>query len=254
MINERLEKWSSEKKVLRIEQIGFQKKSRPSDHLFVLKTITDHYKSTGKKVYTCFVDFKKAFDSVWRNALLYKLIKQGMNPYLVKLIQSMYNETSQTLKLNGGITRTFRTYKGVRQGCILSPRLFNLFINDIPDIFNELCQPVKIDETLSISCLMYADDLVLLSETPAGLQTCLDRLAAYTEKWGIKLNLKKTKVMIFNSRGKTRESFFFEGLPVEITTEYKYLGTLVTNNGTFKADEVNLKKKGLRASYIISKT
>ena len=178
----------------------------------------------------------------------------GMNPNLVKVIQSMYNKTSQTLKINKGITRAFQTFRGVRQGCILSPRLFNLFINDIPKIFDNACHPVANGDSLEISCLMYADDLVLLSESPNGLQTCLERLETYTEKWGLKLNLKKTKVVIFHNRRRNiKDKFYFGGHEVEITDQYKYLGTILTKSGTFKANDANIKKKGLRASYIISK-
>ena len=121
-----------------------------------------------------------------------------MNLDMIKLIRNMYDKTSQSLKINQSLTRSFKTYRGVRQGCILSPRLFNLFINDIPTIFNDVtCKPVTIMNK-KISCLMYADDLVILSETPSGLQTCLQNLHQYTEKWDLKLNTKKTKVMIFN--------------------------------------------------------
>ena len=64
LINERLDKWSTTNKIQRAEQIGFKKKSRPSDHLLVLKTLVNHYTGSGRKLYACFVDFKKAFDSV----------------------------------------------------------------------------------------------------------------------------------------------------------------------------------------------
>ena len=129
LINERLDKWSTSNNIQRKEQIGFKKKSRPSDHLLVLKTLVCHYNNNGKKLYTCFVDFKKAFDSVWRLGMIYKLIKCGMNKSYIKLIRHMYEQTSQSLKINNGLSRPFMTSKGVRQGCILSPRLFNLFIN-----------------------------------------------------------------------------------------------------------------------------
>ena len=193
LLNERIGKWSDDNKILKVEQIGFEKKSRPADHLFVLKTITDNYKNKGKKVYACFIDFQKAFDSVWRTGLLYKLIKNGMNLSTIKLIKNMYERTSQSLKINGGISEDIRTYKGVRQGCILSPKLFNLFINDIPNIFDASCKPVNIHGQVNINCLMYADDLVILSESSAGLQACLHRLYKYTQKWELKLNIKKNK-------------------------------------------------------------
>ena len=257
MLNERIGKWSTDNNIKAKEQIGFEKKTRPADHLFVLKTLIDSYKAQGKKLYACFVDFQKAFDSVWRLGLIYKLIKYGMNLDMVKLIRNMYDKTSQSLKINQSLTRSFKTYRGVRQGCILSPRLFNLFINDIPTIFNDdTCKPVTIMNK-KVSCLMYADDLVILSETPSGLQTCLQNLHQYTEKWDLKLNTKKTKVMIFQHQGrkdvKSKDTFLFGKQFIQNTDSYKYLGTIVTSTGNFKLNEVNLKKKGLRASYIISK-
>ena len=256
LVNERLDAWATETAIQRKEQIGFTKKCRPSDHLFVLKTLINSYNGQNKKLYTCFVDFQKAFDSVWREALFYKLIKSGMNIGYIKLIKVMYEKTKQSLKLNGGLTRSFRTGRGVKQGCILSPRLFNLFLNDLPEIFDDECSPVSLGNDLKISCLLYADDLVLLSESPEGLQKCLDRLSEYTEKWDLKINLSKTKILVFKNNGgkNVRNPEFFAGRhKVEESKMYKYLGTIISNTGNFKSNENNLKKKGLRASFIISK-
>ena len=238
---------------MRTEQIGNKKGARPSDHLLVIKTLVDSYAKNGKKLYACFVDFRKAYDSVWRTGLFYKLIKYGMNKSIIKLIKSMYENTSISLKMNGGLTRPFRTHKGVRQGCILSPRLFNYFINDIPEIFDSLCEPVMLGSE-KLSCLMYADDLVILSESESGLQNCLNRLHDYTKKWRLDVNLKKTKIMSFQNGGRTSETkFFLDSQIVERTKSYKYLGTFITNTGNFGMNENNLKRKGLRASYLIAK-
>ena len=103
-----------------------------------------------------------------------------MNLNLIKLIKDMYDKTSQSLKINNTTTKEFKTYRGVRQGCIMSPRLFNLFINDIPAIFDDSCSPAKLKNE-KLSCLMYADDLVLLSENEEGLQNCLQKLHNYTK-------------------------------------------------------------------------
>jgi hypothetical protein len=86
----------------------------------------------------------------------------------------------------------------IKQGCNLSPTLFNLFINDLSDIFDRSCTPVKLNDT-NLSCLLYADDLVLLSESRAGLQNCLTKLVYYTKKWKLNINLKKSKVLIFGT-------------------------------------------------------
>ena len=176
-----------------------------------------------------------------------------MNKTYIKLIKNMYEKTGISLKMNNIISRSLNIERGVRQGCILSPRLFNLFINDIPDIFDDSCSPVVLDKK-RVNCLMFADDLVILSETPEGLQNCLNKLEDYIKKWKLEINLKKTKIMIFQNPGKRPEAvFYLGGKQVEIVHNYKYLGTIITDTGNFKANEVNLKKKGLRASYIILK-
>ena len=171
MINERLHTFIEKENTMRHEQIAHRKKCRPADHLFVLKSLIDHYNNKGKKLYTCFIDFQKAFDSVWQMGLFYKLIECGIDHGLIKLIKDMYDKSSQMLKLGNRASRGFMTHRGVKQGCILSPKLFNLYINDIPGIFGG-CDPVHLGGE-EISCLMYADDLILMSETKEGLQGCL---------------------------------------------------------------------------------
>ena len=116
-----------------------------------------------------------------------------------------------------------------------------------------MCKPVIIGKE-TISCLMYADDLILLSETESGLQRCLDKLHSYIKIWKLKINIKKTKIVIFQKGGPTPNTIFYLGDQViEKAKEYKYLGTNITYTGNFKQNEVNLKKKGFRASYLIAK-
>ena len=100
---------------------------------------------------------------------------------------------------------------------------------------------------------MYADDLVLISESPQGLQNCLDKLDTYTNKWNLAINLKKTKTMVFYPSGyrKNMPVFYLNNTQVELVKEYKYLGTTVINTGNLKLNEVTLKKKGLRAPYLL---
>ncbi len=180
MIKNRLEIKVVENKMIGDYQIGFKKGSRPADHLFILKSVIDNYIQK-RKVFTCFVDYKKAYDNVWRDGLYYKLLKYGIDPSMVKIIRNMYSNTQQGLKINGSVTNPFRSYRGVRQGCVLSPLLFNLFINDIPDIFDKSCKPIFLNDT-PINCLMYADDLMVLSETEEGLKSSLNKLSIYNEK------------------------------------------------------------------------
>jgi retron-type reverse transcriptase len=89
---------------------------------------------------------------------------------------------------------------GVHQGDVLSPNLFKIFINDITDSLNSRptqCSPASLLDH-KLMCLMYADDIVLLSESASGLQNSLNALKGYCSNWGLNVNQKKTKIMIFN--------------------------------------------------------
>ena len=135
IMNERLIKILDDKNVLSDCQIGFRRNHRTSDHIFILNTVLNSYFSRGKGVYACFVDFSKAYDSVWRVGLLYKLILNRLSTKFIHLIKSMYEDLQLSVKLSDGVTPFLHSLLGVRQGCNLSPLLFNLFVNDI---FQEL--------------------------------------------------------------------------------------------------------------------
>ena len=171
VINERLIKFLDIEDILSSFQIEFRRGDRTSDHVFVLNTIINSYFSKGKKVYACFIDFLKAYDSVWRKGLLYKLILNGLSFQFISLIDSMCSELKAAVKLSNGLTPFLNSTVGLRQGCNLSPLPFNIFVNDIFNIFDDLkCCPVKLNNK-PITSLMYADDLIL-SETEDGLK-CL---------------------------------------------------------------------------------
>ena len=116
----------------------------------------------------------------------------------------MYTELQAAVKLPDRVTPYFSSLVGVRQGCnlLLSQMLFNLFVNDIFDLFdNAKCDPVKLQIKL-IHCLMYDDDLLILSETENGLTKSLERLSDYAKKWKLKISAKGTKIIVFNKAGK----------------------------------------------------
>ena len=151
MIKQRLGKKVVENKLIGDHQIGFKKGTRPADHLLLLKSITGHYMQNGKKVFACFVDYKKAYDNDWREGLYYKLLMSGINADMVNIIRSMYDNSQQALKINRSVTDPFQSYRGVRQGYVLSPLLFNIFIDDLPHIFDKSSRPVSLNYTKLIA-------------------------------------------------------------------------------------------------------
>ena len=249
-MNTRLNEFLEENNVINKCQIGFRKHHRTADHLLVLKTLIDFYKSHRKPIFACFIDFKKAYDSVWRKGLLFKLISCGCSKTFLRFISNMYSSVNYSVKLKDGVTPPFQSYIGLKQGCNLSPTLFNIFINDMPNLFNQSCDPVRLDNT-DLSCLLYADDLILLSESKAGLQKCLSKLEIYAKKWILNINKKKSKILVFGTANQRRTylltKWYYENEALEQVDEYCYLGITIHFSGNFKKALKVLRDKALRA-------
>ena len=118
-------------------QIGSRKGFRTADHVLTIKTLMDKYLSEKKKLYFYFVDFRKTYDSIWCEALFKKLLGYGVSTNFVSLLKNMYEKTKLCVCLPRGITEFFPSNVGLKQGYSMSPILFNLFINNINEIFDE---------------------------------------------------------------------------------------------------------------------
>ena len=175
-------------------QFGFRENHRTADSVFVLKSLINKYlHKEKKKIYTCFIDLRKAFDSVWRTALLYKLGNMGVGKHFFNVIKQQYCNTKSSLKYKDHHSEYFNIFRGVKQGDSMSPTLFNIFINDITKNFEEVnSTPLKLIDS-EIGSLLFADDLMLLSETKEGLQQSLNKLSTYCNNWQLSLNVKKNQ-------------------------------------------------------------
>ena len=252
ILNERLNGYAQENNLVHPSQIGFQSGHRTADHIFTLKTLFDKHMSTNRndKVYACFVDFKKAFDSVWHEGLFFKLLENKIDGSFFRLIKSLYVNSKCAVKISKSRTELFSYSRGVRQGCVLSPILFNLYINELATIFeNANSDPFILPNGTKLSCLLYADDLIILSKSRFGLQKCLDELQNWCNKWLMEVNLKKTKIMIFKKGNPKmiKPNFMLNTKNVEIVNEYCYLGIKLNSNGTFTLAQKQLSEKALHA-------
>lgn len=254
ILHDRLNKFVDSNTIIPPHQIGFRKGARTGDHILVLKTLIDKYINRAGKSYlfVCFIDFSAAFDTIWRNALLYKLTQIGIGGKFLKIIQDIYASVSFVVKCENNITDSFETTVGVKQGCILSPIFFNIFLSDLPEIFDSDCDPVNLNGN-SLNCLMYADDLILLSESAKGLQCALDRLHNYCMKWKLLVNIDKSNIMIFNKGGHIISQFTFSygNMNLNITKEYCYLGIAFVPSGSLASAMLRLKEKASKAYFKI---
>ena len=135
------------------------------DQIFILKSLLNKYTNVRNgKLYGCFVDFRKAFDSVWHKGLFYKLISQyNVGGELYGFVKSMYSIWHSPVWSCHVVTKYFNINKGIKQGDTLSPYLFNMYLNDINKIVeSDKCVPPSLGNH-KISSLLYADDLLIWS-------------------------------------------------------------------------------------------
>lgn len=226
IINDRLYKWAEQHRIVTEYQAGFRKGYSPMDNIYNLAAIVNLKFTQKKKVFAFFVDFKAAFDKVSRKSLIYKLHTLGVSTKMVNFLNSVYSTTYSTVWNGNELSEPFETFSGVKQGCLLSPLLFSLYVNDLHEY---LGGGIVIDE-LNIRLLLYADDIVILAEEIEVLQKMIKRLEEYCDFWNLEVNLTKSKIMVFRNGGRLshREKWLFKGEVVEIVNEYNYLGVILT--------------------------
>ena len=201
LLDIRLRTWSESNNLLCQYQFGFRTGKCTTDCIFVLKSIIDKVINNEKrKLYCAFVDFRKAFDLVYRNGILLKSLRSGSSTKFVNMLQRIYASVKTCNRVNGTLTDYSNSYKGVKQGEPLSPILFLFFINDMYNALYDDHVDVFSIHDIQLFMLLFADDTVLFSYTIEGLQALLDKLKTYCDKWGIEVNIDKTVAMVFKKR------------------------------------------------------
>ena len=148
-----------------------------------------------------FIDFRRAFDSIAHNKLWDSLQRKGINEdsKFIKIFQSMYSQLKSCVKTNNSLSRFFECSIGSRQGCLSSPIIFSLFINDlIAYLRSESDRGVFIsNEIEDVMAFMFADDISCFSDTVIRLQRLINLVEKFCKSVGMTLNLAKTKIIVF---------------------------------------------------------
>ncbi|VDI27517.1 palmitoyltransferase ZDHHC13/17 [Mytilus galloprovincialis] len=237
-LNNRVQQFLEDNGLIVDEQGGFRRDRSCEDHVFSLNCLILGRKST----FDTFEDLKKAFDYVDRNLLQYKLQLNGIDGNMYNAISSLYIDTESCVCVNDHRTNWFQYSNGIRQGDNLSPfiakgivyRLFALFVNDLATEIKDLETGIPCDNE-KISLLLYADDIVILTENENDMQRCLDVLYSWCQRWRLSVNCLKSNVMHFRKQRVPQSNFNFKIGPnsLQYVSQYKYLGIIFNDKMDF---------------------
>lgn len=210
-------------------QFGFRNAFGTREALFGINVMLQKCRDQRKDVFICFLDYEKAFDRIHHDKLLAMLEEIGLDRQDIQLIKNLYWGQTANIRIGNITTDDINIQKGVRQGCILSPLLFNLYSDRI---FKEALEElgncgIKVNG-IPITTIRYADDTVILSDSIENLQTLFNKINVVGVKYGLNINSSKTKFMIVSRTEHNNLKLEHNGIPLERVSKFKYLGSFIT--------------------------
>ena len=211
--------------------LGFRAGRSTAEQIFNPRILCEKYRQHQKDLYHVFTDYKKAFDRVWHDALWATMNLYNINANLIKVIQRLYDNASSTVLFNSSIGEWFKVTVGVRQGCLLSPALFNIFLERImSDALENHEGSVSIGGR-KITNFRFSDDIDGVAGTENELKDLVKHLDESSTAYGMKISAQKTKVMTNNPSGITSE-IRVNGEILESVHSFKYLGAIISDKGS----------------------
>ncbi|KAK3534004.1 hypothetical protein QTP86_000518 [Hemibagrus guttatus] len=202
------------------QQYGFMPRKSTTDAIFALRILMEKYRDGQRELHCVFVDLEKAYDRVPREELWYCMRKSGVAEKYVRVVQDMYERSRTVVRCAVGQTEEFKVEVGLHQGLALSPFLFAI-------VMDQLSEEVRQESPWT---MMFADDIVICSESREQVEENLERWRFALERRGMKVSRSKTEYMCVNERegsGTVR----LQGEEVKKVQEFKYLGSTVQSNG-----------------------
>ena len=248
ILNRRLQNFLEKNEILAEEQNGFRASRSCIDHILVLCSVLRNRKALGLSTFISFIDFQKAFDSVDRNLLFFKLSQIGVSGRFYNAILAMDTNPRSKILLNEYETEYFSCPIGVKQGDCISSTVFSIFINDLAEEIKatkvgvDLTENVTNVEFLStfndmfLNILLYADDIILLAANENDLQFLIFIVEKWCKKLRLEVNLMKSNIMhVRNPRShQSKFMFIFNRRAMSYCKTYKYLGTTLDEFLNFK--------------------
>ncbi|KAK3569104.1 hypothetical protein QTP86_022133, partial [Hemibagrus guttatus] len=202
------------------QQYGFMPRKSTTDAIFALRILMEKYRDGQRELHCVFVDLEKAYDRVPREELWYCMRKSGVAEKYVRVVQDMYERSRTVVRCAVGQTEEFNVEVGLHQGSALSPFLFAI-------VMDQLSEEVRQESPWT---MMFADDIVICSESREQVEENLERWRFALERRGMKVSRSKTEYMCVNERegsGTVR----LQGEELKKVQEFKYLGSTVQSSG-----------------------
>ena len=212
--------------IMRDQQAGFRRGRGCTDQIFAIRQALERRIRYGKPTVVCFIDFAAAFDSIHRASMWKVLASCGIPDIYIKIIRDMYEDGQCRVRTQDGLSPPFSVRSGVRQGCILSPVLFNFVLHHV---MASVIQPGASGITLGsdgfmLADLAYADDIALFQPDNHSMQQLLDRLAAVAGQIGMRIKPAKTKAMAVHTEPPNLTIY---GEAIEAVDNFCYLGSII---------------------------
>ena len=227
-------------------QFGFKSGSSTIHAVHLLKETVNYYCEHGSNVFCSFLDASKAFDRVVHSGLFLKMLNQNVPLIFLDLIMYWYSNLFCRVRWEDQYSDWFFIMAGVRQGGILSPDFYSLYVDDLIPILSKLNVGCHIKNQF-VSAIFYADDMALLSPSLRGLQKLLDACQEFCNDWDICLNPKKSKNLYFGKRIKSLANLKLNGCDVEWTEKWPYLGIILHSHTCFNCCVSEKVRKFYRA-------
>ena len=251
IINDRLRTWIDRNDTVGEHQAGFRRDYSTIERIFTLLANVQKQLVLNRKLYVAVHDFKKAFDSVSRHLLWPILQKNKIKGKLFCAIRGMYDTVLAPVRSGNRLSDLIECNHGVKQGDVCRPVLFSLFINELAHamIREEKHGTVVSPELIELFILLFADDLLLMSETPIGLQNQLNSLWKSAKKHDLKVNLNQSSVIVFRKGGfwGRKDKWFYGNSELHVVNKYKYLNLFFFTKLNFNAVVRDLSGKAKTA-------
>ena len=249
IVNQRMQWYLESESIILPEQAGFRRYKSTEDQTTHLAQVIEDSFQAQKVTLAAFIDLQKAFDKVWKDGLLVKLLRSGIQGNMYKWTKSYLHNRRARVLVNGRYGRKVLLRQGVPQGGVLSPTLFILFMNDlVPEL------------PKGIHAALYADDLVLwcteeyATTARYRMQQALDKLTAWTNTWCVTINKEKSSATLFALSPKTNAgNLSLEDTPLRYEDQQTYLGVTFDKRLTWKQHVQNAEAKARRKLNIMRK-